>query len=216
MWYTTWFGTPYYKLLYGHRDDVEARNWVQAIVARLGLRDGHAVLDMACGRGRHAQWFTNVGANVTGIDLSAESITEARAGCPGATFHVHDMREPMARSTFDLAVCLFTSLGYSADRNDDQRAVNAAAVALKPGGWFVLDLMNSERVCRELVEQEHLEVEGVVFDIERAMEDGAIVKRIHVHDGENDLRFVERVHAFTPASIEGMVERVRTAHLRPH
>ena len=207
MWYTTWFGTPYYKLLYGHRDDVEARDWVEAIVARLGSKEGRAVLDIACGRGRHARWFAHAGAKVTGIDLSAESIAEARAGCPGAVFHVHDMREPFARDAFDLAVCLFTSLGYSADRNDDQRAVDAAATALRPGGRFVLDLMNTERVCRELVHREHLDVEGVAFDIERALEDGAIVKRIRVRDGEDDLRFVERVHAFTPLSVEHMVER---------
>ena len=144
---------------------------------------------------------------VTGIDLSEESIREARVNCAEGVFHVHDMREPFAMGTFDMAVCLFTSLGYSTDRADDQRGMNAAARALKPGGRFVLDLMNTTRVCRELVGSERVEAEGATFDIERSMEGRDIVKRIHVRDGENDLRFVERVHAFELQEIENIVER---------
>ena len=207
MWYTTWFGTPYYKLLYGHRDEQEAEAWVTELLSRVGLPEGSTILDIACGRGRHARCFANAGMRVTGIDLSEESIREARVNCAEGVFHVHDMREPFAMGTFDMAVCLFTSLGYSTDRADDQRGMNAAARALKPGGRFVLDLMNTTRVCRELVGSERVEAEGATFDIERSMEGRDIVKRIHVRDGENDLRFVERVHAFELQEIENIVER---------
>lgn len=207
MWYTTWFGTPYYKLLYGHRDREEAARWVAALVQRLALAPGSEVLDIACGRGRHAHEFANAGMHVTGIDLSEESIHEARIACPTARFAVHDMRTPYASGRFDLAVCLFTSLGYSQDRQDDQRSVDAMAQALRPDGHLVLDLMNTAKVCRELVGHEHLTVGETSFEIERCMEGPDIVKRIHVTDGENDLRFVERVHAFGAEEIGTMVER---------
>jgi SAM-dependent methyltransferase len=207
MWYTTWFGTPYYKLFYGHRDREEAAQWVAALIRRLSLEPGSEVLDIACGRGRHAQGFASAGMHVTGIDLSEESIQEARISCPTGRFAVHDMRSPFALGRFDLAVCLFTSLGYSQDRKDDQRSVDAMAQALRPGGHLVLDLMNIAKVCRELVSQERMTVGETSFEIERSMEGLDVVKRIHVTDGENDLRFVERVHAFEADEIDTIVER---------
>lgn len=207
MWYTTWFGTTYYKLLYGHRDQEEAVEWVGALTRRLELQRGSSVLDIACGRGRHARGFADAGMTVTGIDLSEESIREARVHCPSARFEVHDMREPFERERFELVVCLFTSLGYSQDRNDDQRSVEVMAQAMKPGGYLVIDLMNTARVCRELVGQERVTVGETAFEIRRSMEGRDIVKRIRVTDGENDLRFVERVHAFEAEEIEAIVER---------
>lgn len=207
MWYTTWFGTPYYKLLYGHRDELEARGWVDGIVRRAGLKRGDRLLDMACGRGRHLAGFIDAGMRVTGIDLSEESVREARSHCPKADVRVHDMREPLVDVAFDAVVCLFTSLGYTPDRTDDQRSIDAAAASLRPGGRFVLDLMNAERVCRDLVDEGSLEAEGVRFHIARSLENGTIVKRILVIDGENELRFVERVHAFSPVEVTTMIER---------
>ena len=128
-WYRTWFGTPYYKLLYGHRDEDDAEVWVSTILRRCEAGPGTTVLDMACGRGRHARWFAEVGCDVTGIDLSAESIAEARHDVPSAHFAVHDIRVPFASAAFDLVVCLFTSLGYFEDEDDDRKALAAAFAA---------------------------------------------------------------------------------------
>ncbi len=204
-WYRTWFGTPYYKLLYGHRGEDDAEAWVRTILARTGLGGGAEVLDMACGRGRHARWFREAGCRVTGIDLSGESIAEARLEVPGCRFEVHDIRVPYAEGSFDAVVCLFTSLGYSADREDDRRAVRAAYAALRQGGWFVLDFMNSARVVKDLVPAERVERGGVHFAIERTMEDGQVVKRIHVRDGASEHHFEERVAALTPDELADLL-----------
>jgi cyclopropane fatty-acyl-phospholipid synthase-like methyltransferase len=55
---------------------------------------------MACGRGRHVRRFAEAGMRVTGIDLSEESVKEARKDVPDADLRVHDMREPVARERF--------------------------------------------------------------------------------------------------------------------
>jgi SAM-dependent methyltransferase len=206
-WYTEWFGTRYYKLLYGHRDDGDARAWVDAIVQRTGLLPGFSVLDMGCGRGRHAQCFAEHGLHVTGIDLSEGSVAEARAEVAEVEFHVHDMRIPFAHGRFDVVVCLFTSLGYSTDRNDDQQAVNAAAEALKPGGCFVLDLLHGAIVREDLVEQECQTEAGVRFTLARRVEGDTIVKEILVDDHGCGHRFVERVHAWAPSEVVGLITR---------
>ena len=206
-WYKEWFGTRYYKLLYGHRDAEEARRWVNTILERTGLRPGDSLLDMGCGRGRHAACFAAQGLKVTGIDLSAESIAEARGNCPQARFEVHDMREPFAQGTFDAVVCLFTSLGYSPDHTDDLRALRAAADALRPGGVLVLDLLNGAIIRHELVEEDRQMEGGGRFTLQRRIEGDTIIKDIHVDDQGCSHRFTERVHAWTAQEVADLVRR---------
>ena len=206
-WYTEWFNTRYYQLLYGHRDNDDARGWVEMIMARAGLMPGMELLDMGCGRGRHAQLFAEAGLKVVGIDLSESSVADARERASSVEFHVHDMRNPFATARFDGVVCLFTSLGYSNNRADDQSAVDAAALALKPGAIFVLDLFNGSTVRQELVKEECRIGLGVRFTIQRAVEEDTIVKRILVDDGGLQQTYVERVHAWTVEEVTTMVER---------
>lgn len=206
-WFTTWFCTPYYKLLYGHRDDQEAARWVEALQVHLGLPRGSAVLDVACGRGRHARCFDRAGMKVTGIDLSPEVVEEARRTVPNARFEVHDMREPYVDRQFDLAICLFTSLGYSAERTDDLRSLTTIARALVPGGRFVLDLLNPARARHDLVAEEHLRVGDVEFLVQRGVEGDVFTKRITVRDQGRMHQFIERVHAYAPEEIDLLIGR---------
>ncbi|HPF67011.1 MAG TPA: class I SAM-dependent methyltransferase [Flavobacteriales bacterium] len=207
-WYTDWFGTRYYKLLYRHRNEEDAKPWVDAILHRTALGRGHRVLDLACGRGRHAHWFNEAGLQVTGVDISEESIEEARRAVPGATFLVHDIRTPVPSSEFDLAVCLFTSIGYFDDSADDQRVLASAASALKAGGAFVLDLMNPHHVRKNLVPFEELYLDGVRFRIERSYVDGVVVKRIQVEENGAVFEFQERVRTISPAEVLNMLDAV--------
>jgi len=204
-WYKSWFGTRYYALLYGHRNERDAQLWVDAILGRWNLPHGASVLDMACGRGRHAAWFHERGMQVTGIDISATSIAEARALHGGVEFHVHDMREPFADQQFDAVTCLFTSLGYFDTIDDDRKVLQAAFGALKPGGHLVIDFMNTPRVLRHLVPEERLEHEGIRFHIERWVEANTIVKRISIQDGSHTEVFEERVQALQPDTIDALV-----------
>lgn len=204
-WYKEWFGTRYYKLLYGHRDEAEALHWADAILRVTGLGPGATLLDMGCGRGRHAAAFAARGLKVTGIDLSAESIAEAREACPGARFAVHDMREPFAREAFDAVVCLFTSIGYTPDRAEDLRTMQAAAAALRPGGRLVLDVLNGAIVRKELVEEDRQVEGGVRFTLQRRLEGDTIIKDIHVDDQGCSHRFTERVHAWTEPEVRALL-----------
>lgn len=205
-WYKDWFGTRYYALLYGHRDEGDAQAWVDMVLSRWGLPSGGRVLDMACGRGRHAKWFHACGMEVTGIDISEESIDQARARHPGPSFMVHDMRRPFADGYFDAAVCLFNSLGYFEEAEDDKAVLRTAYQALRPGGRFVIDLMNMPRVLSGLVPEEQVEREGVCFRIRRTLEGEVIVKRIEVEDAGKRLLFEERVRVLRPRTMDELVK----------
>jgi len=203
-WFKHWFGTRYYSLLYGHRDQDDAAAWVATILEQWALPKGAKVHDLACGRGRHARFFVDAGCEVTGTDISQASIEEARKTAPKATFAVHDMRDPFGSDKFHGACCLFTSLGYFQDLADDRKVFRAVADSLVPGGRFVVDFMNTELVLRDLVPEESVVVEGVTFRITRSLQNGVIVKRILVQDGEAEHRFEERVQALTPVQLQDL------------
>src|SRR5688572_25558206 len=80
-WYTTAFDRVWLRL-HPQRDDTEARRFAPTLIALLGLRVGERVLDVACGAGRYCRALAARGLKVTGIDLSADLLEEARARSP--------------------------------------------------------------------------------------------------------------------------------------
>ncbi len=76
-WFEDWFDSKYYHLLYQNRSETEAVDFVEKIVMHFKLQTGMRLLDLACGKGRHAIAFAKHHLDVTGLDLSAESIALA-------------------------------------------------------------------------------------------------------------------------------------------
>ena len=53
-WFATWFDSPYYHILYKERNYREAQVFMDNLTHYLNLPEGATVLDLACGKGRHA------------------------------------------------------------------------------------------------------------------------------------------------------------------
>ena len=168
-WWRSWFG-PGYLALYdeylAERTPVE----IDRLEALLGMRPPLRILDLPCGQGRHAIELARRGYNVTGADLSPYLLELAeergRASSARVRWLSADMRRPIAGETFDVVLNLFTSLGYFADEADDQKVVRAACAMLGPGGRFVLELLNGERVMNHFQEREWFTV-GQAAVVER-------------------------------------------------
>lgn len=114
------------------------------IVRALGLKKGAQVLDLCCGTGRHSLPLARRGLRVTGLDATEAYLKRARAASDGRNpiFLKSDMRRLTFQARFDAAINLWTSFGYFLDPADDLRTLKAVARALKPGGLFLIDLMN--------------------------------------------------------------------------
>ena len=204
-WFANWFDSPYYHILYKFRDHEEARFFLDNLVGNLKLSSGSRVLDLACGKGRHSIYLSKKGLDVTGVDLSPQSIETANQSAhEHLRFQVHDMREPYAHEAFDVVLNLFTSFGYFDDADDDQRVIQAISDALKPGGRVVIDFLNAKQLIDTLVPSETKSVNGIDFKLQRRFEDGFIVKEIAFQDDNQDYRFEEKVKAFTLADFERM------------
>ncbi len=197
-WYTTWFDSPYYHILYKDRNYDEARFFLDNLLAYLHPKPHYTILDLACGKGRHAVYLNSRGFEVTGVDLSAQNIDAAKLHeNDNLHFFVHDMREVFRPESFDFVLNLFTSFGYFEEETDNIIALRAAAESVKHGGKLVIDFMNSDYALQNLVAHEQKEVEGITFDISRKLQNGFIVKTINFTDKGQGFSFEERVRALT-------------------
>ncbi|WP_341840998.1 class I SAM-dependent methyltransferase [Chitinophaga caseinilytica] len=175
QWFKDWFNSPYYHLLYNNRDEREASAFIDKLVDYLRPDAGALMLDVACGRGRHARYLADKGFNVTGIDLSEESIAAARKlENERLSFFQHDMRLPFRINYFDIVFNFFTSFGYFETRHENDNALRTLTNSLKPGGRLVLDYLNSPFAAAHLVPNEIKEIDDVVFDIHREVEGGSL------------------------------------------
>ena len=60
-WYASWFDTPFYHILYKDRDNSEAESFMLTLSNYLNIPEHGKVLDLACGKGRHAKHLNSLG-----------------------------------------------------------------------------------------------------------------------------------------------------------
>src|SRR4051794_18879336 len=78
-WYEDWFADERYLALYGHRNSEEASKALDLIERTTRISKDAAILDLACGAGRHSIALAKRGyLNITAIDLSPTLIREAK------------------------------------------------------------------------------------------------------------------------------------------
>jgi SAM-dependent methyltransferase len=195
-WYKAWFNSPFYHKLYFEHDEAEAQKFIQCLLTCLKPPEGCRMLDVACGRGRHSRFLASLGFDVTGIDLSFDSIAYARQfEKENLHFYQHDMRMPMWIHYFDYAFNFFTSFGYFATRREHDDAVRTIATSLKPGGTALFDYLNVHYVEEHLVHNEIKTVDGTQYEIHRWMDEDHFYKKIIVSDPSLDApkEFTEKV-----------------------
>jgi SAM-dependent methyltransferase len=193
-WFSEWFDSPYYHVLYKHRDKDDAAFFIDHLFDYLQPKKASKVLDLACGKGRHAKYIHKKGYDVTGLDLSENSINLAQSiESEGLHFDVHDMRELYKKEEFDLILNLFTSFGYFDTLEDERKTLNVIYQGLKPGGHLVIDYLNALKVERTMVHEEVILAKGIDFHIQRKLKDGLILKNIQFEDQGKTYEFTERV-----------------------
>lgn len=207
-WFVDWFDSPYYHLLYNHRNYAEADAFIDQLSSHLHLPTGSKIWDLACGKGRHSLALAKLGFDVTGTDLSKSSIAEAsKQNNQHLRFVVHDMRLPFEEDRFDAVFNLFTSIGYFSDMKDNQRVFDHVYAALKPGGLLVIDFLNAEKFC-DFNSAEYEEKRGdLVFRIKKQKKGSAIVKRIEFEADAKHYFFEEQVSLLRLSDFEAFAQK---------
>jgi SAM-dependent methyltransferase len=205
-WFSTWFDSPYYHILYKNRNEEEAQVFMDNVTHYLNMPENGTILDLACGKGRHSIYLNKLGYQVTGVDLSENSIAVANESSnESLRFKTHDMREPM-NETYDAVFNLFTSFGYFDIYEDNIKTLKAIKDSINEYGFGVIDFFNADFIIENLVAEETKEIDGITFNIKRFVENKKIIKEIRFEDKGETYNFTEKVSAFTLSDFESMME----------
>lgn len=192
-WFTSWFDTPYYHILYKNRDDSDAQLFIKNITSFLKLNKEATIVDLPCGKGRHSRYLNSLGYKVIGGDISSNSINFAKQfENDRLEFKLWDMRSPI-ENKYDAIFNLFTSFGYFETDEEHILVLKNLKDALKKDGVLVLDFLNCYKLNSTLVAKEIKTVDGIDFHLEREIKDGYILKHISFTDKGKNHSYTERV-----------------------
>ncbi len=206
-WFSSWFDTSYYHILYKDRNDDEAKRFIDTITRYLNIDESGIVLDLACGKGRHSLYLNQLGYRVKGVDLSENSIQYAsQFENKQLSFAVHDMRQPLTEQ-FDVVFNLFTSFGYFDTEEEDLQVLAAIKNAISEFGVGVIDFMNVTKAINNLVKQETKTIDQIDFNIRRSVKDGFINKEISFIDQGQSYSYTEKVKVLALKDFERLMEK---------
>jgi len=223
-WFEEWFDSDHYHLLYKHRDFSEAELFITNLFEHLNLESTTKVLDLACGKGRHALQVHQLGYSVLGVDLSEESIQHAnKYAKKDLSFLRADMRELGMDQEVDIVLNLFTSFGYFQKEGDNLKVLESVSKALMSNGIMVLDYLNVRKVKLQLPQNEQIVRGNIQFHIKKSLEEKFIVKHINFEDQNGSHHYQEFVKCidlplfkdyFNSAGME-VIETFGNYHLAP-
>lgn len=206
-WFTSWFDTAYYHILYKHRNDEDAQFFMRNITSFLNLPKSSHIADLPCGKGRHSVYLNSLGYKVTGGDLSKNSIDYAKQfENESLNFEVWDMRNPL-ENKYDAVFNLFTSFGYFDDDNEDIIILKSIKNGLKPNGIFAMDFLNVEKVKNSLIKEEVKTIDGIEFHIKREIKNGFILKHISFIAENKQHSYTEQVKFLTLDKMQSYFEK---------
>lgn len=147
-----------YDHLYAAKDYAGECDLVQAALARQGAAMGQQrLLDVGCGTGGHAIRLAERGFRVTGVDLSAAMLEQARhkarslrPGIAQPRWICGDARSFEADGPFDAAIMMFAVVGYLSTNDDVLAGLRNIRRHLQPGAVFVCDFWYGPTVLAQV------------------------------------------------------------------
>jgi SAM-dependent methyltransferase len=107
------------------------------------------VADLACGTGAATLVLAAAGAEIVGVDRSAEMLAQAERAAAetgrAVSWLEQDLRDLSLPWPVDLATSFFDSINYLVDDGDLRTVVNRVSASLTEGGYFVFDLNTRRR-----------------------------------------------------------------------
>lgn len=207
-WYELSFQEDYLRI-YAHRGESQAGRELEKLLTYIPIKTGQKVLDLCCGQGRHSRWLAQQGFQVVGVDLSAALLHEAIKNT--LDLPVQYMRSDARRIRFyeemNLVVNLFTSFGYFAEDEENEKVLYAVSRALKPGGYFLLDFINPDFLKSNLEPFTRTVMENMEVLQYRSLTEEYVQKRIVIKEDEMEKSYHEQVKLYGFKELIPMLER---------
>ncbi|EAY24015.1 class I SAM-dependent methyltransferase [Microscilla marina] len=205
--FNQWFSSPYFHILYKHQNYQETQHFLDQLVDFLQPQPHHKLLDLACGKGKHAIYLSKKGLDMTGLDISENNLRYGQKFAhERLQFVQQDMREPYQENHFDFILNLFTSFGFYDQDAENQKVLDAVHTMLKPGGKFFLDFINPPVYERNLIPYELSVVQNIKFQVTQKVENGMLTKGIHFDDNGQDFHFEESIKLLSYDKFQEYIE----------
>ena len=181
---------------------------------RLELQKGTSALDVPCGNGRLAIELAKRGVRMTGVDISAGFLDEARGAAPDMEWVLGDMRNLPWNSRFDAAYCWGNSFAYF-DHDNCLRFLDAVARAVKPGGRFILESgAVAETLLPNLKPERKMRIGDIDFESQNSYAAAESRMDITYTFSRGDQREVKPIHQWVHSA--GEIRRMlRSSGLEP-
>ena len=145
-WTEEFFDEYYLKSSYYLTGADQTEKEITFLLNHVEISKESAILDLACGYGRHAIALANKGyKNVTGLDLTELYIKMARERASELTVQPHfvqgNMRDLEEQNHYDLIYSFFSSMFYYDDKHNLD-ILHRIYKGLKRDGYFVIDYFN--------------------------------------------------------------------------
>jgi SAM-dependent methyltransferase len=194
--------SKYYDLLYRDKDYAGEARYIHELIAK--HRPGaKTLLDLGCGTGKHAALLAERDYSVTGVDLSEEMLSVARAAQPGKSFFQGDVRSVRLGQTFDVVLSLFHVMSYQRTNADLLAALRTLREHLAPGGLFVFDCWYGPAVLTDRPQTRIKRLEDASIAVTRLAE-----PVLYPNDNLVDVNY----QVFIRDKQSGAVEELRETH----
>lgn len=126
-----------YDALYSWKDYAAETAKIVKLVRR-AHPDARTLLDVACGTGKHLEQLQE-SFDVEGVDLDPRLLEVAARRLPHVRLHEADMLSLELGKTFDVVLCLFSSIGYMETSERLGQAAARLARHVEPDGLLLIE-----------------------------------------------------------------------------
>lgn len=127
-----------YDLIYSFKDYKKEVKKIKKLIKKYKSTDGSELLDVACGTGKHLQYFKD-SFICTGVDINEGMLNVAKNKVKGVIFKQADMVNFDLNNEFDIIISLFSSIGYVKTYTNLEKTIVNFANHLKQGGVLIIE-----------------------------------------------------------------------------
>lgn len=128
----------FYDSIYRNKNYRKEAQYVHNLIKQYKDSAGLKLLDIACGTGGHIPYLSPF-YEVQGLDQSASMLEIARQRNPKVHFHHQNMIDFSLEEDFDIAICLFSAIGYVVTVPDLFDAISNMGDHIVPGGILIVE-----------------------------------------------------------------------------
>jgi ubiquinone/menaquinone biosynthesis C-methylase UbiE len=128
----------YYDLIYSWKEYKNETNKIKSLIKKHKKSNGNELLEVACGTGKHAQYLKD-DFSVLATDANKDMLRFAKKNVTGIKFKQADMIHLNLHKTFDVIICLFSSIGYVKNYKNLNRTIENFSRHLKNGGIVIIE-----------------------------------------------------------------------------